>query len=155
LLVGGQSTFICVIAAPPDSSTGHDLSRAVTFEVGATRLGNGDTITIESVTGTSDKMSAGNMYVIKGAYVLASKEHATLLASVTANSPKQVQDAPTQRTQSVQVDRGSGHFSLILYMWHGGSPHVSFYPAGGESFANLYFGTGNSVLKRGWWDQSN
>jgi hypothetical protein len=33
-------------------------------------------------------------------------------------------------------------------MWGSGKPHVSFYPAdGGESFASVYFGTGDSVMK--------
>jgi hypothetical protein len=55
----------------------------------------------------------------------------------------------------VLVDQGDGHYSLILYMAYDGNPHVSFYSDGGESFANVYFGSGESLLKRGWWDQSN
>ena len=136
------------------SSSGYDLSHIVPFEVGASRLRDGDSITIVEVTGTSDRMTAGNMYVIKGTYKLASKEHATLLASVTATKRADGQGVPTQKTQSVMLDRGNGRFSLILYMGYDGNPHVSFYPAEGESFANVYFGTGDSVLKRGWWDKS-
>jgi beta-lactamase regulating signal transducer with metallopeptidase domain len=136
------------------SSSGYDLSHIVPFEVGASRLRNGDSITIVDVTGTSDRMTAGNMYVIKGTYKLASKEQATLLASVTASKRGDGQGVPTQKTQSVTVDQGNGHFTLILYMAYDGNPHISFYPAEGESFANVYFGTGDSVLKQGWWDKS-
>lgn len=155
LLVCGGLSDVGVAASPATSRSGYDLSHAVRFEVGATRLRDGDSITVDEVTGTSEKMSAGNIYVIKGTYKLASQKRATLLASVTANQPKQGLGVPTQRTQSVLVDQGDGHFSLILYMAYDGNPHVSFCPADGESFANLYFGTGNSVLKRGWWEKAN
>jgi hypothetical protein len=153
LLVAGGISLVGVAASPATSRAGYDLSHAVTFEVGATRLRDGDSITIDEVTGTSEKMSAGNTYVIKGTYKLASQKSATLLTSVTADQPKQGRGAPIQRTQSVLVDQGDGHFSLILYMAYGGNPHISFYGADGESFANLYFGTGDSVLKRGWWEK--
>lgn len=81
--------------------------------------------------------------------------NATLLASVTGNQAKQGLSVPTQRTQAVLVEQGDGHFSLILHMAYDGNPHVSFYPADGQSFANLYFGTGDSVLKRGWWEKAD
>jgi hypothetical protein len=142
-------------AATPTSRVGYDLSHVVRFEAGASRLRDGDSITIEEVAGTSDSMTAGNTYVIKGTYKLASRKHATLLASVTANRPQQGLNVPTQKTQSVLVDQGDGRFSLILYMRYQGNPHVSFYSADGESFANLYFGTGNSLLKRGWWEKAD
>jgi hypothetical protein len=153
-LVGGGLSLVGVAASPATSKSGYELSHPVPFEVGATRLRDGDSITVEEVTGTSEKMSAGNTYVIKGSFKLASQKRATLLASVTANRPKQGPGVPTQRTQSVLVDQGDGHFSLILYMAYDGNPHVGFYPADGESFANLYFGTGDSVLKRGWWEKA-
>jgi len=145
----------CAIAAPP-SPQGYDLSHAVCFDVGATRLPCGDSITIDEVVGTSDKMTAGNSYVVKGTYKLASQEHATLLASVTANNPTRGEgrNVPTQRTQQVTLDKGDGRFSLVLYMPYDGNPHVSLYPAEGESFANVYFGTGDSVLRRGWWERA-
>ena len=146
---------LAALQHPPIPSSGYDLSHIVPFEVGASRLRDGDSITIVEVTGTSDRMTAGNMYMIRGTYKLASKEHATLLASVTANKRGEGQGVPTQKTQSVTVDQGNGHFSLILYMAYDGNPHISFYPAEGESFANVYFGTGGSVLRRGWWDKGS
>lgn len=154
-LVGGGLSLVGVAASPSTTRSGYDLSHSVHVELGATRRRDGDSITVDEVTGTSEKMSAGNTYVIKGTYKLASQERATLLASVTANQPKQGLGVPTQRTQAVLVDQGDGHFSLILYMAYDGNPHVSFYPSAGESFANLYFGTGDSVLKRGWWEKAD
>lgn len=53
------------------------------------------------------------------------------------------------------VNQGEGRFSLILYVAYEGNPHVSFYPDAGESFANVYFGAGESILKLGWWEKRN
>lgn len=85
----GCLTLPCATAATPQATAGYDLSHAVRFELGATRLRDGDSITIDEVRGTSEKITAGNSYVIKGTYKLASQKRATLLASVTANQPKQ------------------------------------------------------------------
>ena len=95
-------------------------------------------------------MSAGNTYVIKGTYRLTSERNASLSAYTTgdASDPKAVsmQSIPTQKTQTIEVDEGSGRFSLILYMWYDGNPHVSFYHDG-QSIGGVYFGTGSSVLQ--------
>ena len=108
------------------------------------------------MTGTSDRMTAGNTYVIEGTYRLASLRRATLLASVTAVNPDRPWEGinvPEQPLQQVELDQGAGRFKLRLSMAYEGQPHVSFYPAeGGESFANAYFGTGESVCQRGWWE---
>ncbi len=133
------------------------LSHRVKFEIGATYLLDGDRITIDEVRGTADTFKAGNTYEIKGTYRLSSKDKATLAAYVTDDgtyqNAKDFSNVPTQKTQSMTVERGDGRFSLIFYMWHDGKPHLSFYPAtSGESFASVYFGTGDSVLKKGWWE---
>jgi WD40 repeat protein len=125
------------------------LSHRVPFELGATLLAGGDQITIDEVRGTADSMKAGNRYEIKGTYRLASRDKAMLAVYVTGEgkdaTDRQPSDAPT-------VERGEGRFSLVLHMSYDGKPHVSFYPVdGGEGFGHVYFGTGDSVLKRGWW----
>jgi beta-lactamase regulating signal transducer with metallopeptidase domain len=134
----------------PDSA--NELSRAVHFEIGRTRLRDGDKITIEEVSGTSDTMTEGNMYVVKGTYKLTSAERATLAAYTTADAKDtramQMQAIPDMKTQRAVVNKGEGRFKLIFYMWYNGNPHVSFYPAeGGSDFGGVYFGTGDSVLK--------
>jgi hypothetical protein len=135
------------------------LSHRVPFEIGATYLRGGDRITIDEVRGTADAVATGNMYEIKGTYRLASRDKATLAVYVTddasdATIPRP-REAPTQKTQSITVERGEGRFALILYVWQAGKPHVSFYPeSGAEGFGHVYFGTGDSVLKKGWWESS-
>ena len=95
-------------------------------------------------------MTAGNTYVIKGTYRLASEKNAGLSAYNTANSrdatAMSMQSIPDQKTQTMLVDQGSGQFSLIFYMWYEGNPHISFYH-GGQSIGGVYFGTGPSVYK--------
>lgn len=149
---GGGWMLSCFGAQPTDHDVGYDLSRTVRFETGAKQMHNGDDITITDVHGTSDTMTAGNIYVIRGTYRLASEKKATLAAFVTesASDPdlKQMQEIPVQRTQTLALDEGNGKFKLVLYLWYNGNPHVSFYPAGGgNSFGGVYFGTGASVLK--------
>jgi hypothetical protein len=85
---------------------------------------------------------------------LKSRDKAALSAFVTA---KDAADARSRvlPIQTTRVNRGEGTFTLILPVRHGGWPHVSFYPAGGgNGFGGIYFGTGDTVLKR-WWDSDD
>jgi hypothetical protein len=113
-------------------------------------LRDGDRIAIEEVRGTADTIKPGNYYEIKGTYRLASREKATLAAYVTSDS-RNVKNAGGS-SDTPTVSRGKGTFDLLLHVTHDGKPHVSFYPdEGGEGFAHIYFGTGDTVLKDGWW----
>jgi beta-lactamase regulating signal transducer with metallopeptidase domain len=150
--VAGGSVLACFAAPNSNRSSGYDLAHIVNFETGRTEFRDGDKITIDEVHGTSGTMTAGNIYIIKGSYRLASEKSASLAAFVTGSGSdpqiQQMQSIPTQRTQTVTVDQGDGRFTLILYLWYDGDPHVSFYPAdGGNSFGGVYFGTGGSTFK--------
>jgi beta-lactamase regulating signal transducer with metallopeptidase domain len=153
--IGGAFVLACLGGSPSARSTGYELSHQVPFELGAAQLREGDRITITEVVGTADTMTAGNAYIVRGTYQLTSAQKATLAAFVTDRQPER-KGTPVQKTQSMLIAQGEGRFSLILYMWNDGYPHVSFYPAeGGSSLANVYFGTGDSLLTRGWWESSN
>ena len=148
----GTCGLACLAAPAANRSSGYDLSHVVHFETGKTGFKEGDKITIDEVRGTSDTMNAGNTYVIKGTYKLASAKSAELAAFTTADSrdakAMSMQNIPNQKTQTTMVEQGEGQFTLILYMWYDGNPHLSFYPSdGGSSFGEVYFGTGGSVLK--------
>jgi hypothetical protein len=126
------------------AAAGYDLSHVVHFEIGRTQLPEGDKITIEEVRGTADTMTAGNMYEVKGTYVLNSVDKAMLsvFKTVKANDPQneQFKNVPIQKTQTMMIDKGEGHFKLLFYMWQNGSPHVSFYPTGGgDDVGGVYF----------------
>jgi beta-lactamase regulating signal transducer with metallopeptidase domain len=149
-LLSAAFVLTCWAASPSPRELGHYLSHVVDFEIGATKLREGDQIVIEKVEGTSSKMEAGNVYVVQGTYRLASELRASLSVFVTGSGENN--PTPIQKTQTMLVDQGEGRFSLIFYMWNNGKPHVSFYPAeGGSSFASVYFGTGESLLEHGWW----
>ena len=133
-----------------DTKSTSALPQAVKFEQGATRFLDGDKITILEVRGTSDTMTPGNSYCIKGTYTLASQDRATLAAYITATDAGNGRSA-SLKDQMTVVTRGDGTFTLFLPMSCKGWPHVSFYPAdGGSDFGGNYFGTGDSVLKQ-WW----
>jgi RNA polymerase sigma factor (sigma-70 family) len=134
---------------PAAQSSPNDMSHVVQFEVGATYLLKDDDIVIEQIHGTSDKIEPGNLYEIKGTYKLASHDKAMLAAFTTSSKG---QGIPTQKTQTMMIDKGTGHFTVLQYIWYDGNPHISFYPAdGGSSFAAVYFGTGPTLLKHMTW----
>lgn len=147
--IGGALLLSCFAATPMTRpGTSNDLSHVVRFELGTTYLQHGDSITINEVRGTSDALTAGNMYQVKGTYKLASRDKALLATFVTTSGRQTDTPTPIMRTQKMTVDRGEGHFTLLFYMWQDGSPHVSLYPVpSGDSFAGVYFGTKNSVFK--------
>ena len=94
------------------------------------------------------------MYVVKGTYRLGSEKSATLASYVTTSADSKFNSTPNYKTQNITVQQGEGRFSLIFYMWDKGKPHLAFYPAnGGTSFGNVYFGTGDSLLVRGYWEK--
>jgi uncharacterized protein (TIGR03067 family) len=154
------------ISERPQTSKANDLSSAmdrflagslpyrVPFELGATNLRGGDRITIEEVNGTADEIKPGNMYEVKGTYRLASRDSAMLAAYVTVDSrDSKANHAPSLKTQTTTVKRGEGKFTLLFYMWGEGKPHLSFYSEnGGDGLGGIYFGTGDSVLRKGWWE---
>ena len=138
------------------NSAAGKLSHRVPFELGATNLRGGDRITIEEVNGTADEIKPGNMYEVKGTYRLVSRDSALLAAYVTVDAKdSRVNAVGDLSTQTTTVKRGEGKFTLLFYMWSDGKPHLSYYPEnGGEVLGGVYFGTGESVLRKGWWENS-
>lgn len=126
---------------PPKYPNPGDL-KPVSFKLGSTRFEPGDSITIDELRGTSNKVVEGNLYQIKGHYILNSHEDALLAASVTTNSNTKSHGGSPSLNMS--VNKGSGQFTLWLFMREHGDPHLSFYPSnGGSSFASVYFETGD------------
>jgi hypothetical protein len=145
-----------LVTKPPSQPNQVNMQAAfphvIDFKRGANRFEGRDNISITEVRGTAKSMKPGNIYWIKGKYTLASRERATILASVTADN---VADGKgkTLKVQKTKVDKGEGTFMLYLPMYYDGWPHVSFYPErGGDGFGESYFGTGDTVLENGWWE---
>jgi hypothetical protein len=146
-VVGAVQTSLAGSTTIADSLSFPDI---VSIEQGATKFLEGDRITVTEVRGTAGAITPGNIYCIKGTYILASHPQAMLAAFVTAMESAEGKSG-TLKVQKMMVNRGEGTFTLVLPMAIRGWPHISFYPAGGgESFGGNYFGTGEFVLKQ-WW----
>jgi beta-lactamase regulating signal transducer with metallopeptidase domain len=149
-----RAAFEAKFSRVPEQPSEADFPHVVHFEQGASKLLQGDRIDITEVRGTATTMSPGNVYWIKGTYTLASHDRAGLMVSVTAAKASEGTGS-TLKTQSVDVTKGSGTFTLIYAMICQGWPHVSFYPKGnGSDFGGTYFGTGEFVLRQ-WWGEGH
>ncbi len=149
---GSNSEATATSTGKPNATTTSELPYVIKFEQGATHFLDGDKISILEVRGTADTFTPGNIYWIKGAYTLASHDQASLAAFTTAKNAAEGR-GKYFKVQMTEVTKGEGKFAVYLPMLIEGWPHISFYPAdGGEGFGDNYFGTGDSVLKRGWWE---
>ena len=148
-----RAAFEAKFPTVPEHPSEVDFPHIVHFEQGASKLADGDKIDITEVRGTATTMSPGNVYWIKGTYTLASHDRASLMVGVTAALASEGTGS-TLKTQSVDVTKGSGTFTLLYAMICKGWPHVSFYPKGnGSDFGGTYFGTGEFVLRKWWGDE--
>ena len=143
----GQTTAH-VTDEPVTNST--NLVYPVAFELGETHLLPGDAIHIDSVTGSAPTIQPGNVYLVTGTYKLASHPAAQLSTNTTttASIGSTQNHDPRSQPRATQVKQGEGAFKVYLHVAYDGYPHLSFYPAsGGESFASVYFGTGDTTMK--------
>ncbi len=121
-----------------------DFPNAVQFELGDGEFPPGDSITIQSIIGTSDTIQPGGTYCVAGTYVLESQDSADLsfFATTTNAAP-----TPIDPAQTMRVTRGTGSFRLIKKMNEDGYLHVTFYSRkNGQGFGGVYFGQGQWVL---------
>jgi RNA polymerase sigma factor (sigma-70 family) len=134
-------------AAPAPPINAQTMKYPVNFQLGSSQLAPGDKLSITEIRGSADAISAGNSYLIKGAYTLASQPEAVLAVNITSTQ-RGVNDNGPYGNNVVNIKKGSGTFALELRMNITGYPHLSFYPTnGGGWFGNLYFGTGQYVYK--------
>jgi len=130
-----------------------EFSAVVRFQLGEAEFFPGDSITIESVRGTSAAIRTGEVYCVEGTYTLASRDAAELALFATTTSKIAV---PTDDTQVMRIHKGSGKFRLVKTMREEGYLHVSFYPLpSGSAFGGIYFGQGKWVLHQKGWSYLN
>jgi hypothetical protein len=152
-LAAGLTLSLCGAFAGPDGGdAAADLPHNVQFELGKAEFAAGDSITIESIHGTSDAIAVGETYSVDGTYTLNSRDEAQLAFYATTIGPSG--PTPVDSKQHLRIKKGTGSFHLVKTMREDGYLHVSFYPAGsGGSFGGVYFGQGNRVL-RSWGSSS-
>ncbi len=116
----------------------YDFSHNIPVKPGLANLTPGDSITVDAISGSADKIAEGNIYKIDGHYTLQSRDNANLTAGVTSEDTSR---HPAVKNGTVEIARGDGTFSVYMYVWHAGDPHVCLYPdnKGDDSIDCLYF----------------
>jgi RNA polymerase sigma factor (sigma-70 family) len=132
-----------------DASPHNLFKHRVTFEAGYTESNEGGRIEIREVWGTRPKIEVGGQYLVRGKYVLPKGERGKLYFYETAEGASN-QTTATLDLQATVVDKQEGEFTLVHGM--AGPGYFHLYLADPERysryFANVYFGTGDNVLRR-------
>jgi RNA polymerase sigma factor (sigma-70 family) len=143
----------------------------VPVEVGETSNTEGYRIEILEVLGTQPRIQIGGNYIVRGRYVMPSPRRATIYFHESANGPNGV--GPDMDLQRTTVDQAEGEFTLMHAMRgsNAGAPAGTFtgFAAGdlltkygtsgpgffhlhlvteGREFADMYFGTGDNVMRK-------
>jgi hypothetical protein len=140
LLPGAEPIEILPALTPAPVS---ELTHVIPIQIGESGFKPGDSIVITEVRGTSDHFEVDGTYQVKGTYTLVSHDHATLSISVSAKDPRNARGY-TRKTQSVNITRGSGKFTVTERMACEGYPHLSFNGNDGN-FGDMYFGAGSWI----------
>jgi RNA polymerase sigma factor (sigma-70 family) len=137
-----------------------DLFRhRVPFEIGVTESQNGGAIEILEVRGTQPQIKVGGLYLVRGKYVLPSRNDGKLYFYLTSASlppspfapPPAPGFGPVLDLQSTAVSKGEGEFTLIHAMNGFGYFHLVLEDGKSARFANVYFGSGDNVLRKKTW----
>jgi RNA polymerase sigma factor (sigma-70 family) len=125
------------------------LKYKVPVEIGDTEFKEGGRIEIEEVWGTRPRIEVGGQYMVRGKYVLPHGQRGKLFFYESATGIWG-QPMPDVDLQTVTLDKESGEFTLLHEMRGPGYFHL--YMASPEKysryFANVYFGTGDNVLRK-------
>jgi RNA polymerase sigma factor (sigma-70 family) len=125
----------------------------IPVEIGWTENQDGNSIEIREVWSTQPKIKVGGLYVVRGRYKLSSQERGKLYFWETAVGNWGGGAGPILDLQSTRVQKGQGEFTLLHAMGGPGYFHlVLMGDKGQDSFlANVYFGTGDNVLRKKTW----
>jgi len=121
----------------------------IPFETGFTESKEGGRIEIREVWGTRPQIEVGGQYLVRGKYVLPPGERGKLYFYETATGDWS-QTTTTLDLQTLEVAKQQGEFTLVHGMVGPGYFHLYLAPAENYSrtFANVYFGTGDNVLRK-------
>ena len=124
----------------------------VPIELGATEFHEGGRIDIVEVWGTRPRIEVGGQYLVRGKYVLPPGQRGKLYFYATAGGAWGG-IATTLDLQSTAVDKQKGEFTLVHGMLGTGHFHLVLADPERYSrmFANVYFGTGDNVLRKKSW----
>jgi hypothetical protein len=120
----------------------------VPFETGSRESRDGGRIEIREVWGTRPRIEIGGQYLVRGRYVLPPGERGKLYFYLTAEGARdQGADLDLQTTSA---DGPEGEFTLVHGMAGAGYFHLVLADSErySRAFANVYFGTGDNVLRK-------
>jgi len=131
-----------------DGSLASLFKHRVPFETGLTESNEGGRIEISEVRGTRPRIEVGGQYLVRGKYVLPRGERGKLYLYLTAEGWSQ--PSATLDLQNAVADKPEGEFTLVHAMAGPGYFHIYLaHPDRySRTFANLYFGTGDNVLRK-------
>jgi hypothetical protein len=136
----------------PEISLTQIFKHKVSFEIGVTESKDGGRIEIREVWGTRPRIEVGGQFLVRGKYWLPPGERGKLYFYATATGDWGGVSS-TLDLQSTELDRQEGEFTLVHGM--AGTGHFHLYLADPEHysrmFANVYFGTGDNVLRKKTW----
>ena len=98
--------------------------------------------------GTRQKIEVGGQYLVRGKYKLPPGEHGKLYFYATASGAWN--QTSTLDLQMLELDKHEGEFTLVHGMAGEGYFHLILADPEHYSdwFANVYFGTGDNVLRK-------
>ena len=126
------------------------LKYRIPFEVGLTDTTPGGSLEITDVWGTRPQIEAGGVYLVHGKYTLLSHQRGKLYFHLSAKDWNNG-IGPNIDLQAMDVEKGQGEFTLMHEMIGPGYFHLHLvgpYPERYDTLANVYFGTGGSVLRK-------
>ena len=147
--------------ASPWNTIATRFKHRVRFETGYTEFREGGRIEILEVRGTRPQIEEGGQYLVHGKYKLPPGQRGKIYFYETAiarppEDPLHLPAVPwtgvsiTLDLQTVTVDKESGDFTLMHGMSGPGYFHLVLANPErySEAFANVYFGTGDNVLRK-------
>jgi RNA polymerase sigma factor (sigma-70 family) len=136
-----------------DAFLANRLKYRIPFETGYTETNEGGRIEIQEVWGTRPRIEVGGQYLVRGKYVLPPGERGTLYFYETATGDWGQTPTASLDLQYTPLDKERGEFTLMHGM--AGPGYFHLYLASPErysrTFANVYFGTGDNVLRKKTW----
>jgi hypothetical protein len=136
-----------------DASLADLFKYRVAFEIGSTESREGGRIEIKEVWGTRPRIEEGGQYLVRGKYVLPPGKRGTLYFYETATGNWGSTPTATMDLQYTTLNKEKGEFTLMHGMAGPGYFHLILTDPErySEWFANVYFGTGDNVLRKKSW----
>jgi RNA polymerase sigma factor (sigma-70 family) len=121
----------------------------VPIELGETEFKEGGRLDIVEIWGTRPRIEIGGQYLVRGKYKLPPGQRGRIYFYATAGGAWGA-IGTTLDLQSIAVDKQEGEFTLVHGMLGEGNFHLVLADPERYSrmFANVYFGTGDNVLKK-------